>query len=209
MPEWLRTVPTVAQTNTAPPAARAEVDPTLLDTGSFVSENDLPDWIRQIAVQDAAAAGATVPPDEQPSLDVTDLFTSMADAPDAPAGRIAQLLGEPAASGPAPASSAWLARRQSERQTSQSSGARAFDSQAAFAGLVSTAARAEAMPSTPSRAEPAPTSVPPSIAGQAFPGGTHIPARDGMSQSRWLRPVLLALLLLVVAILVYQMASGG
>lgn len=46
MPEWLRT-----QTGSAEPDARP-IDPT--DTTSFISENDLPEWIRQIAAADAA-----------------------------------------------------------------------------------------------------------------------------------------------------------
>src|SRR4029453_8790845 len=94
MPDWLRGGESARQPSTAVAESKRVADPTLTDTTSFVSENDLPEWIRQIAAK-AAAAGAATLEGEQPTLDVSDLFTSAADTPNAPVGRIAQLLGEP------------------------------------------------------------------------------------------------------------------
>lgn len=209
MPDWLRGGESSRQPSAAVAESKRIADSTLTDTTSFVSENDLPEWIRQIAAKDAAAVGAAPPEGEQSSLDVSDLFTSATDAPSAPVGRIAQLLGEPAVPEPASASPAWLARRQGERQASQIGETRELSAQAAFASLAQAGAAVESARNTPAMVAGALPGAGLSSPNSAEPVQTH-PAPSGAElRARWLRPLLLALVLLALAVVIYQVASGG
>jgi hypothetical protein len=92
MPDWLKTRG----------AAQDPVvqEPDATDTSSFISENDLPEWIRQIAVADAAKKAEEVR-----------LAAEAASVADADAPKRTILPGDASLS--APAANPWLSRRDS------------------------------------------------------------------------------------------------
>lgn len=106
IPEWMRAG--------VPPQAQASANADLSDTSSFISENDLPEWIRQIADADAVKRA-----EEQRQA----AETAQAAALEAAGGKRAPLPGETTNAGHA--SNPWLSRRENATAPGAWSGAAA------------------------------------------------------------------------------------
>jgi Double zinc ribbon len=100
IPAWLQDPPGADATPAQSASAAPTPEPDVADTGSFISESDLPEWIRQLAAADEAKQAEA------------ERLAAEARGDDDPAGgrHARPLPGETAASGPT--ASPWLARRE-------------------------------------------------------------------------------------------------
>ncbi|HEY8448829.1 MAG TPA: zinc-ribbon domain-containing protein [Thermomicrobiales bacterium] len=196
LPDWLQQPPAASVETAAEAAPSAPVarDADLADTSTFISESDLPEWIRQLAEADESKRA------EEARALQADAATTARDA----SGR-RRLPGEtPAAK---PAANPWLARR--ERVAPPDDAASPWTS-------LRAAEAAESKPDEPASEErfvAEPEAAAPEVATPPLPrvaAETSTPS-DSRDASRWptLRIILAAAVILAILALAASLALGG